>query len=157
MKYCRDCGELKDASCFTKQVGVRDGLAPNCKPCANKLRRTPAHRAKMRAKYRNPRRWKQVVIGMAKARARRDGMPFDLTTADIPIPSRCPVLGIPLVIGAGAMAPNSPTLDRINPNKGYVRGNVAVISWLANKIKGDQTDPSIFERIAAYMRSATGP
>ena len=68
------------------------------------------------------------------------------------MPSTCPVLGIPLVIGAGAMSANAPTLDRVVPSSGYVPGNVVVISWLANKIKGDITDPTIFEKVAKYIR-----
>ena len=49
------------------------------------------------------------------------------------------------------MSEDSPTLDRIIPSAGYVRGNVVVISWLANKIKGNITDPTIFEKVAKYL------
>jgi hypothetical protein len=60
---------------------------------------------------------------------------------DILIPSKCPVLGIPLMpnIGGGRQDDHSPTLDRIIPGKGYVPGNVVVVSWRANRIKSDAT------------------
>jgi hypothetical protein len=39
-----------------------------------------------------------------------------------------------------------PTLDKINPKKGYVRGNIAVISFRANQIKSDVTDINVFKK-----------
>ena len=52
------------------------------------------------------------------------------------MPKRCPALGIELRRGTNRRRiDQSPTLDRIDPNKGYVPGNVVVISFLANLIK----------------------
>lgn len=34
---------------------------------------------------------------------------------------------------------NSPSLDRLVPSIGYVRGNVAVVSWKANRAKNNLT------------------
>jgi hypothetical protein len=56
----------------------------------------------------------------------------------IVIPSVCPVLGIPIVLGE-QRSENSPSLDRITPELGYVPGNVRVISDKANRLKGDRT------------------
>lgn len=52
---------------------------------------------------------------------------------------RCPLLGIAVFSGKGKMSNSSPTLDRIVPSKGYVQGNVWVISQLANRMKSDLT------------------
>lgn len=49
----------------------------------------------------------------AKARAVRAGVPFNITTDDISIPHECPVLGIPLIVGANKASDNSPSLDRV--------------------------------------------
>jgi hypothetical protein len=51
------------------------------------------------------------------------------------------------------MTADSPTLDRVIPVLGYVPGNVIIISWLANTIKKDITDPTVFEKIARYLRA----
>lgn len=47
----------------------------------------------------------------------------------------CPILMVPLVRGTRY----TPTVDRIDPSKGYIRGNIQVISWLANRMKSDAT------------------
>jgi hypothetical protein len=88
----------------------------------------------------------------AKSRAARKKLPFDIRAEDVTIPAVCPVLGIEIVIGGSMASPNRPTLDRKIPALGYVAGNVRVISWRANKLKGDEPNPEVFERIAAYMR-----
>jgi len=78
------------------------------------------------------------LLTRAKHRAKEQGIEFDLTIEDIVIPDRCPYLDIPIVNGAGTgvMNPrNTASLDRINPDKGYVRGNVIVVSYLANAVK----------------------
>jgi hypothetical protein len=93
------------------------------------------------------------MLRKAKQRARLAGLPFDLADWDISIPSSCPVLGIPLKSGSGhnmRASPNSPSLDRIDNSKGYVLGNIAVISLRANMLKADATVEEL-KAIVAYM------
>lgn len=77
----------------------------------------------------------------AKRRAKDFGVPFDITFRDIDIPTHCPVLGIELISGRGTKksSDNSPSLDRIIPEKGYVVGNICVISSRANRFKQEMT------------------
>lgn len=89
-------------------------------------------------------------------RCRRSNIPFNLTVEDCVIPDVCPALGIPLVSGQfrprGTMlAFNAPSLDRINPELGYIKGNVAVISWRANHLKNNATADEL-EAITKYIR-----
>lgn len=82
------------------------------------------------------------MLARVKSRAKTLGVPFDLLEADLVCPSVCPVLGIPIVIQFGnGYGPkiNSPSVDRIDPGLGYVRGNVRVISQRANLLKNDAT------------------
>lgn len=77
----------------------------------------------------------------AKTRARKKGVEFSIAETDILIPETCPLLGVPLVSGRGKKGHNqfSPSLDRIDSTKGYVPGNVWVISRRANTAKNDLT------------------
>jgi hypothetical protein len=73
----------------------------------------------------------------AKSRAAQSGLEFNLNKEDIKIPIQCPVLGIPLSTHKGTSGgrDNSPALDRVDNSKGYIKGNVLVISHLANMMK----------------------
>ena len=75
----------------------------------------------------------------AKERAKKYGLEFSIDVADIVIPSNCPVLGIPLIPFSGKFAHNSPSIDRVDNDKGYVKGNILVVSFRANSLKKDAT------------------
>lgn len=100
---------------------------------------------------RNP---EAVMLRSAKHRAKRAGLPFDLVREDIVIPEVCPVLGMPLVCnaGTGSARQDSPSLDKIIPELGYVKGNIQVISYLANVMKHDAT-PSQMIKFAKWVLS----
>lgn len=76
------------------------------------------------------------MLKSAKERAKKKGIVFNITIEDIVIPFRCPLIGIKLKKELGREN-NTPTLDKIIPELGYVKGNVWVISWKANRIKSD--------------------
>ena len=80
-----------------------------------------------------------TIYHSAKARAKQKLLPFTITLSDVSIPLVCPILGISLQVNEKHMKDNSPTLDRIYPEKGYVPGNVVVVSLRANRIKNDCT------------------
>jgi hypothetical protein len=94
---------------------------------------------------------KSCLINKAKHRAKKKGFEFSITVDDFDLPDVCPVLGIPLVIGNTKQANNSPTLDRLDSSKGYISGNVRVISWRANDIKRNSTIEEL-EAIIRYMK-----
>ena len=79
------------------------------------------------------------LVRSAKCRAKKSGIPFNITPDDVVIPELCPYLGIPLTKGEGVFHANSPSLDRVLPTLGYVKENVRVISYKANSMKRDAT------------------
>lgn len=92
-----------------------------------------------------------MVLARCKARAKKNGLSFDLTFDDIVLPSHCPVLGIPL-IQTDKQHDNSPSIDRIDNTLGYVKGNVVVISWRANRLKSDATHEEMARLAAFFVR-----
>lgn len=151
-KICTVCGTEKPASAFGRNRSNKDGIGAYCSACHTE-KYAPDGYARRRARRLTPAGWAKQAIWRATKNAKALNIPFDLTVEDIVIPFLCPVLGVALEISEHALASNSPTLDRRIPELGYVRGNVAVISWAANKIKGEHSDPTLFERVAAYLRS----
>lgn len=100
------------------------------------------------------------MLYRAKRRAKKLGLPFDLTVEDVTIPEFCPILGIRLATfnQRGASLRSSASLDRIVPALGYVRGNVIVISHKANSIKNDATPEEILAvgNFYANLQKKTG-
>jgi len=92
----------------------------------------------------------KMMVRAAKARAVKANVPFNITTKDITIPHECPVLGIPLIVGASKASDNSPSLDRVYPAMGYVAKNILVISNRANRIKNDAT-PTELRQVADFF------
>lgn len=137
-KQCGRCGEVKPVEEFYLKGYIRkDGSQPrhaNCRPCV--VSYMQGHYASNHANY---------LYRGAKTRAKRRGLAFDIELSDIEIPEFCPVFPhIALKPYTGKRVhwqdhPDSPTIDRIDSSKGYVKGNVRVISWRANTLKGDAT------------------
>jgi hypothetical protein len=80
----------------------------------------------------------QEILRRARYRAKKLGLEFNLDVSDIVIPELCPLLEIPIVF-VNSIAPGNPSLDRIDNTKGYVKGNVKVISYQANTMKSNAT------------------
>lgn len=97
-----------------------------------------------------------MMYESAKSRAQEKGIPFSITIDDVraawPPDGRCPALGIVLQRAKGAPNDTSPSLDRLNPEWGYIPGNIAVISQAANRIKNNATAAQL-QQVAAYMRA----
>lgn len=77
----------------------------------------------------------KYLVHLAKKRAKLSGIDFDLSAEDLTLPERCPYLNIELTMEGDLSQKFS--LDRIDNSKGYVKGNVEVISLRANKLKND--------------------
>lgn len=109
---------------------------------------------RQRAYYRNymscPETYIKRKINKLKASAKSRGLDFDLQTQDIVIPDFCPVTLRPFDWEV-KMGPDRPSVDRIDTSKGYVKGNVRVISQKANACKSDLTIEEV-ERLLAYMK-----
>lgn len=88
---------------------------------------------------------------VARTRARKFNTEFNIEVEDVIIPIYCPILNCKLVKGDGYLF-NSMSLDRVDNNKGYIKGNVRVISRKANMLKSSLT-LDILENIIKYIKN----
>ncbi len=159
-KLCRRCNTVKQSTEFYVDRAKANGLQSKCKKCnkemgvdynqrnlemvrekSKKYRARPEvllRRAKLTREW-NRRSRESVLLSHAKRRAKALNVSFDICVEDIVIPDKCPILNIPLIVGDGKAHAGSPTLDRIIPALGYIKGNIAVISFRANRIKCDSS------------------
>ena len=128
---------------FSKDNNRIDGYNLYCKDCVKSKREE--------YKAKNPVDPLISTLGRLKFRAKKLGLPFDLTVDDIIIPEFCPVLGLKLERNIGIPNHNSPSVDRFDNDKGYTKDNIRIISSRANTLKNDSTIAEL-EAILNYMK-----
>lgn len=133
---CKKCGKEKDCNSFSKHKGCRSGYDISaCKHCK-----------------RSVRDWSKVplqkrIYNRIKSRCSKNNIEFNLELEDIIIPEKCPILNKPFVYGDTNW---TYSVDRINNSKGYIKGNIQIISNRANRLKGDFTINE-FQKITNYL------
>jgi hypothetical protein len=81
----------------------------------------------------------RLKFSRKKSQVLRSNQEWSIDFSDLNWPLVCPILGIPINYYAEITEEGSPSFDRINSTKAYVKGNVHIISWRANRIKNDGT------------------
>ena len=143
-------GEYKDCGCAPKTCAC--GQPGRYLPYRKAYTATCMYCRGQRTRERYKREPKVLMFNCAKARAKKAGMPFNITVKDFDISENCPILGIPLRGGDRKEHDNAPSLDKIIPELGYVKGNVEVVSHRANRIKSDATLQEL-ESVVAWLKS----
>lgn len=104
---------------------------------------------------RHKKPWWRLNI-MAKGRAKKNNLAYNINEEDIksiwPKDNKCPILGVEFKEGISERN-NWPTLDKIIPKKGYIKGNIAVISFRANQMKSDVEDFEVFNKIYNFYKN----
>jgi hypothetical protein len=144
-RKCPQCGVYKPLSEWSKNKAATKGRWPgyssSCTICLY---------------ARNARRsLEQKMLSRSKSRALAKGLEHTITLEDIKIPKTCPLLGIKIKDNTGNGRGNcrdSPSLDRLNSDKGYTPDNVWVISNRANEIKSNATLEEL-EQITRGLRA----
>lgn len=159
MRTCSDCGETKELSKFPYNRGRGKDketiyYRKYCYTCKNnKYKESDTYKNKPQKKTTREKSQRdnetkreniqKVIWGNAKDRvdkAVKDGKkppPFTIVPSDIVVNNYCPQLGIRLVMNRGVCKDNSYSLDKIVPSKGYIPGNIQVVSNLFNRLKSD--------------------
>jgi hypothetical protein len=129
---------------FLKHI-TREQLGASLKVLQEREKRREEIRLHFNRNTYNPSTELEAAFSKAFTRKRQNskvkGAPWEFTVrmSDIDWPTHCPVLGLELDWFAEVRCEASPSFDRIDPSKGYIPGNVAIISWRANRIKNDGT------------------
>ncbi len=87
------------------------------------------------------------LLSSIKSKCKKKNIPFDITEEDIIIPSHCPVTGIELKIRSERYKKDyfTPSVDRIDPKKGYTKGNVRIVCLWYNTAKLMFSDEVVYE------------
>jgi hypothetical protein len=169
-KSCSKCNVIKDVTQFYRNTDSKDGLRSWCKSCCHqqtKKYRTEhpdivkqqdtLHSRQYRARQmvENPKLCKaRDMIYNARRRAREKNIEFSITLDNLPWQTQDYCRAFPwvkLIWNNPKWQDDSPSLDRIDNSRGYVPGNVEIISLRANKKKSDST----FEEIHALHEYVT--
>lgn len=152
---CADCAHVRSRRVGAKAPSPEARAKTNTKWNASEKGQT----AKQRRKEKDPKRaWATSACGGARERAAKAGVPYGLDKDFIKsiTPDVYPVFGTPFIfIGSKSMRPESPTIDRLFPERGYVKDNVVIISMKANAIKSSATADEI-QRVADWLRTYIG-
>jgi hypothetical protein len=138
-RLCRQCNKLLPFSQFHRHSACLSGYNSVCKTC-----RKPTSKQQY-----NSTPIQKLLLDRCKTRSTKKKLNFNLELSDIVIPEKCPIFNVPLK----RRTVYAPSVDRINPNLGYVKENIQVISLRANVLKNNATIGEL-ELILKHMKNA---
>ena len=132
---------------FTTANDRKSGKKATCKLCDKKKSKNYYEKNKEKfsinqkiyRKENKPKFPEKYLLWGIKYRAKKKGIPFNLDLDDIIIPEVCPVFKKPFVFGTGKQELFSPSVDRIDNSKGYIKSNIVIVSVKANFLKNNAT------------------
>lgn len=132
LKLCTRCNTEKLVMYFYK-ADTPDGYHRKCKECLKKYSKEIRHKKLLgdMPKYK----YIELLHKRIQKKAEKIGLEFNLELSDIDIPEVCPYLNIPIELSNRTDVRHGPSVDRIDNSKGYIKGNIQIISWKANTMK----------------------
>ena len=164
-KKCCICKEEKPLSGFSKNLASKDGLQYKCRPCDVEYQRKrkaadPQKVINYSKQYQQNKRKDfdyrlQMLINASKQRAKLKSRQHSINVDDLkaiyPKDGCCPIFGMKLEFNSAGFRENSPSIDRIDSQKGYTKDNIQIISWKANRIKGYASVEEL-EMLLSYLK-----
>lgn len=147
-KVCKECNQSLNLNKFSliEKWNINSGTKDVCKKCSIKIRQTE----------KLNRDWKvdaaKLLYKNIKSRCKRIGREFSIELEDIIIPEKCPVFGFELKREDKQTWMCAPSVDRIDSSKGYIKGNITVVSRRANILKRDATIDEL-EQLLNYYKT----
>ena len=165
-KICNHCKNSIPYSLFGKNMANKDYKQINCLSCDKEIQREKRlknheqlrineKKYKEKVRYSNSHRL-QALLNSSRQRALQKNREHTLIKQDLidlyPIDGLCPIFGFKLEWNDKGFRETSPSIDRIDSNKGYTKDNIQIISWKANRIKSYATIEEL-EIVLNYMKS----
>jgi hypothetical protein len=174
IKLCSKCGLEKPLAQFNKDRTKRLGVSSQCKPCASQTaseyytknsekirsRITSYSHSYVPKYYRDRLSRLKNLLTKARLRTKKDFdpslTPKDLDELWIDQEGQCALSGLPLSIEANQSTTVS--LDRIDSTKGYMRGNLQLVTAVVNRMKQEFSQEDFLqmcETITNYTQKTT--
>ena len=147
-KVCEECNQSLNLNKFSliEKWNINSGTRDVCKKCSKTIQQTE----------KLNRDWKvdaaKLLYKNIKSRCKRIGREFSIELDDIIIPKKCPVFGFDLKREDRETWMCAPSVDRIDSSKGYIKGNITVVSRRANILKRDATIDEL-EQLLNYYKT----
>lgn len=175
MIQCSKCKQIKEECEFSPRkhrIKLYHSLCKSCNSKAsaestkrtgrakknyekNKLNPLWVENTKIQAKQRHINNRERYLLTTCKARAKKKGLEFNLSIEDIVIPDKCPILGTTFPKGSAQMHLKnwySSSIDRIDNSKGYIKGNIMIISRKANVMKNSASKEELIAFSKYYLK-----
>jgi hypothetical protein len=149
-RKCSKCNKWLDLSEFSTRIRIPSPSTKDenkkiptlyyrsdCKTCSLKAINNNKYGSPEKRKELHRKDPRKIMLMNARQRAKQKGLDFNIELSDIVITEMCPLLNIPMYVSDIKIGPNSYSLDRIDSTKGYIKGNIMVISHKANTAKGN--------------------
>lgn len=104
-------------------------------------------------RVKHPLRYRAYILrGRAKYRAKCKGLDFNVSSKWIHkrLKRGCALTGLPFDF-SGDMGPYSPSLDRIDPQRGYMEDNIQVILFGINALKHTGSMEDVYDIARALL------
>lgn len=133
---CKRCGEDKEAKHFSPHIRCKSGYdISRCKKCKKSLVDWEAIPLEKR------------MYNRTKFRAKKFNREFSISLEDIVFPTHCPIFGRPFIYGDHDW---TYSIDRIDNSKGYIKGNIVIVSNKANRLKNDASIDDLKKIVEFY-------
>jgi len=141
---------------YKKEYDKKYNSKPEVKERKKEYESRPEVKKRMKEYKKN---WGQSFVGklsIVKSRSKKKNLEFNLTIEYLksiyPKNNMCPLLNIPLDWQSSHKHPNTPSLDRIDSSKGYIKGNVQWVSWRANQLMSNATPDELLMLAQNYKK-----
>ncbi len=154
-KKCSKCKIIKTLDDFYNHNVSKDGKTHHCKDCMTAYRKNNAEKQRLYmqnlrlmdnekvkdSKNKSYRKLDPAIkaVTQARNRAKRKSIEFNLEVSKINVPTICPYLKVPFIIGEKGNYEYTYSIDRIDNSKGYLQDNIELITKKANSMKNSAT------------------